>query len=57
MELTIAFLIWMASTTIISIDTQWRVRRLEKRLVDVERVADYVKFKQKDRPERRKEWI
>lgn len=55
--LSIAFLIWMASTTIIVIDMRWNVRRLEKRLVDVERVADYVKFEQRDRSDRRKEWI
>jgi len=55
--LSIAFLIWMASTTIIAIDMWWNVRRLEKRLVDVERVADYVKFEQMDISDRRKEWI
>lgn len=55
--LDIAFLIWMASATVIAIDTHRSVGRLEKRLVDVERVADYVKFEQMDRPERRKEWI
>lgn len=55
--LSVALLIWMASATVIAIDTHRRVGRLEKRLVDVERVAEYVKFKQKDRPERRKEWI
>lgn len=41
----------------IAIDMWWNVRRLEKRLVDVERVADYVKFKQRDISDRRKEWI
>lgn len=55
--LDIAFLIWMGSITFISIDTQWRVIRLEKRFVDVARIADYVKFQQMGRPERRKEWI
>lgn len=56
-SLGIAFLIWMGAMTVIAIETQWRVRRLEKRLVDVERVADYVKFEQRGRSDRRKEWI
>lgn len=55
--LDIAFLIWMASATFIAIDTHRRVRCIEKRLVDVERVADYVKFQQMGRSGRRKEWI
>lgn len=57
MEQTIAFLIWMGAMTVISIDTHWRVRRLEKRFVDVARIADYVKFQQMGRSGRRKEWI
>lgn len=50
-------LIWMASVVFTSIDTHWHVGRLEKRLVDVERIVDYVKFEQMSRSERRKEWI
>lgn len=57
MEQTIAFLVWMGAMTVISIDTHWRVRRLEKRFVDVARIADYVKFQQMGRSGRRKEWI
>ena len=34
MEMSIGYLIWMAGMTIMAIDIQWSVRRLEKMLGD-----------------------